>query len=90
MRAVVRLQHDALLVPQRAVSELQGGYQVAVVNSDHKVEIRNVKVGDQVGSDWVVAEGLKPGETIVAEGVQKVRSGALVNPKPFEQQAKAK
>jgi len=90
VRAVVRLQHDALLVPQRAVSELQGGYQVAVVNSDHKVEIRNVKVGDQVGSDWVVAEGLKPGETIVAEGVQKVRSGALVNPKPFEQQAKAK
>jgi membrane fusion protein (multidrug efflux system) len=83
VRAVTQLAHGALLVPQRAVSELQGGYQVAVVNSDHKVEIRNIKVGAQVGSAWVVTEGLQPGETVVAEGVQKVRSGALVNPKPF-------
>jgi RND family efflux transporter MFP subunit len=88
VRAVIRLQQDALLVPQRAVTELQGGYQVAVVGSDDKVAIRTVTVGDRVGSEWVIAEGLKPGERVVAEGVQKVREGAHVNPKPFVAQAK--
>lgn len=83
VRAVVSLQHDALLVPQRAVSELQGAYQVAVVDGDNKVSIRTVTVGDRVGSDWVIAGGLQRGERVVAEGVQKVRSGAKVNPKPF-------
>jgi membrane fusion protein (multidrug efflux system) len=83
VRAVIRLQQGALLVPQRAVSELQGGYQVAVVGGDDKVSIRTVTVGDRVGSQWVIAEGLNPGERIVAEGVQKVRQGAHVNPKPF-------
>lgn len=83
VRAVIRLQHDALLVPQRAVSELQGGYQVAVVDGDNKVSIRTVAVGDRVGNQWVIAQGLNQGERIVAEGVQKVRSGARVNPKPF-------
>jgi RND family efflux transporter MFP subunit len=83
VRAVIRLQQGALLVPQRAVSELQGGYQVAVVGSDDNVSIRTVKVGDRVGTQWVIAEGLNPGERIVAEGVQKVRQGAHVNPKPF-------
>jgi membrane fusion protein (multidrug efflux system) len=70
-------------VPQRAVTELQGGYQVAVVDDQNKVNIRTVKVGDRVGAEWVIAEGLKPGERVVAEGVQKVRAGAQVNPKPF-------
>ena len=88
IRAVIRLQHDALLVPQRAVTELQGGYQVAVVGSDDKVSVRTVTVGDRVGSEWVIAEGLKQGERVVAEGVQKVRQGAHVNPKPFVAQAK--
>jgi membrane fusion protein (multidrug efflux system) len=88
IRAVIRLQHDALLVPQRAVTELQGGYQVAVVGSDDKVNVRTVTVGDRVGTEWVIAEGLKPGERVVAEGVQKVREGAHVNPKPFVAQAK--
>ena len=88
VRAVIRLQHDALLVPQRAVTELQGGYQVAVVGSDDKVSVRTVTVGDRVGSEWVIAEGLKPGERVVAEGVQKVRQGAHVNPKPFVAQAR--
>jgi RND family efflux transporter MFP subunit len=87
VRAVLRLQHDALLVPQRAVSELQGGYQVAVVDSDNKVNIRTVTVGDRFGAQWVIAEGLKPGERVVAEGVQKVRPGARVNPKPFVAEA---
>lgn len=91
VRAVIRLQKDALVVPQRAVSELQGGYQVAVVGPDNKVNIRTVTVGDHVGSDWVISEGLKPGERVIAEGVQKARPGALVNPKPFgTQEAKGK
>jgi membrane fusion protein (multidrug efflux system) len=83
VRAVVNLQHDALVVPQRAVSELQGAYQVAVVDGDNKVSIRTVTVGDRVGSEWVIASGLSRGEKVVVEGVQKVRPGAKVNPRPF-------
>jgi RND family efflux transporter MFP subunit len=83
VRAVVRTEHGALTVPQRAVSELQGGYQVAAVGADNKVSIRTVMVGDRVGGDWIITQGLKPGETIVAEGVQKVRAGIQVNAKPF-------
>jgi membrane fusion protein (multidrug efflux system) len=83
VRAVIRVQQDALLVPQRAVSELQGGYQVAAVGGDNKVSIRTVKVGDRVNSQWVITDGLKPGERVIAEGVQKVRAGMQVNPKPF-------
>ena len=82
VRAVIRMQNGALLVPQRAVSELQGGYQVAVVDADNKVNIRTVKLGERVGNQWIIAEGLKPGESVVAEGVQKVRPGAKVNSKP--------
>jgi membrane fusion protein (multidrug efflux system) len=83
VRAVIRVQPNALLVPQRAVSELQGGYQVAVVDSDNKVSIRTVQAGDRVGNQWVIAEGLKQGERVVAEGIQKVRPGMQVTPKPF-------
>jgi membrane fusion protein (multidrug efflux system) len=90
VRAVIRLQQGALLVPQRAVSELQGGYQVAVVAADDKVSIRTVTVGDRVGTEWVIAEGLNPGERVVAEGVQKVRAGVQVNPKPFAAETKAR
>jgi len=91
VRAVIRLQKEALLVPQRAVSELQGGYQVAVVGPDNKVSIRTVTVGDHAGSDWVISDGLKPGEKVIAEGIQKARPGELVNPKPFSaQQVKGK
>jgi len=91
VRAVIRLQQNALVVPQRAVSELQGGYQVAVVGPDNKVSIKTVTVGDRVGNEWVIPDGLKPGEKVIAEGIQKVRPGAQVNPKPFSaQQAKGK
>jgi RND family efflux transporter MFP subunit len=83
VRAVIRVQQDALLVPQRAVSELQGGYQVATVDDQNKVNIRTIKVGDRVGNQWIVADGLKSGERVIAEGVQKVRPGMPVNPKPF-------
>jgi len=90
VRAVIRLQQGALVVPQRAVTELQGGYQVAVVDDQNKVNIRTVKVSDRIGKEWVIAEGLKPGERVVAEGVQKVRPGAVVNPKPFAAEAQGR
>ena len=90
VRAVTSMQHDALLVPQRAVSELQGGYQVAVVDRDDKVRIRTVTVGDRVGTQWIIANGLNRGERVVAEGVQKVREGMKVNPRPFTAEAKEK
>jgi membrane fusion protein (multidrug efflux system) len=83
VRAAIRLQQDALLVPQRAVSELQGSYQVAAIDEKNKVSIRTVKVGDRVGNQWIISEGLKPGERVIAEGVQKVHPGMQVNPKPF-------
>jgi membrane fusion protein (multidrug efflux system) len=88
VRTAVRIQKDALLVPQRAVSELQGGYQVAAVDGENKVSIRTVKVGDRVGGQWIIADGLKPGDRVVAEGVQKVRPGMQVNPKPFAAEPK--
>jgi membrane fusion protein (multidrug efflux system) len=90
VRTAIRTQSDALLVPQRAVSELQGGYQVAVVDDENKVSIRAVKVGERSGTDWIIDEGLKPGERVVAEGVQKVRAGMTVNPKPFSAPPKDK
>jgi membrane fusion protein, multidrug efflux system len=88
VRAVIRTQPGALLVPQRAVSELQGGYQVAVVDGDNKVSVRTVTVGDRVGDRWIIADGLTPADRIVAEGVQKVRTGITVKPTPFPAQAK--
>ncbi len=88
IRAAVQLQKDALLVPQRVVSELQGGYQVAVVDGENKVSIRTVTVGNRVGNEWIIADGLKRGERVVAEGVQKVRPGAQVKPKPFVAETK--
>ena len=84
VRALRGTRQNALLVPQRSVTELQGGFQVAVVGPDNKVTIRNVKAGERVGSQWVIDEGLKPGERVVVEGVQKVREGQMVNPKPAD------
>ena len=83
VRAVIRMQPDAMLVPQRAVSELQGAYQVAVVGADNKISIRTVMLGDAFGSERIVTEGLKAGERVVAEGIQKVRPGMQVNPRSF-------
>lgn len=84
VRFSVRAVQGALLIPQRAVSELQGSYQVAVVGNDHKVTIRTVKTADRIGSQWIITEGLNPGEQVIAEGLQKVRDGATVNPIPYE------
>jgi membrane fusion protein (multidrug efflux system) len=88
VRAAVRTQKDALLVPQRAVSELQGSYQVAVVGADNKASIRTVALGNQTGNQWIVTDGLKPGERVVAEGTQKVHPGSLVKPTAFSSEAK--
>lgn len=81
-RFVIETKTGALLVPQRAVTELQNLYSVAVVGAGDKVEFRNVKVGPRVDSLWVIEEGLKPGEKVIVEGLQKVRDGATVSPKP--------
>jgi membrane fusion protein (multidrug efflux system) len=83
VRAVTRIMEGALLVPQRAVTELQGAYQVAVVGNDDRVSIRGVQVGEREGTMWIVENGLRPGERIVVEGLQRIRSGMLVSPKPF-------
>jgi membrane fusion protein, multidrug efflux system len=83
LKSIVRIQKGALAVPQRAVTELQGRFQVAVVGDDGKVSIREVKTGDRVGSLWVIESGLKTGDRVVAEGTQKVREGMQVNAKPY-------
>ena len=88
VRALMGTEKDALLVPQRAVGELQGNYQVAVVGADNKVKITPVKVGERTDGYWIVKEGLKPGGRVVAEGTQKVRDGSKVDPKPYSPEQK--
>jgi RND family efflux transporter MFP subunit len=90
IRAATYSRVAALLVPQRAVSELQGTFQVAVVGSDNKVSLRNVKVAERVGSQWIIDDGVKAGEMVVVEGVQKVRDGITVNAKPLSAPAGGK
>ncbi len=78
VRAQTDVKKGALLIPQRAIMELQAGYQVAVVGSDNKVSIRPVKAGERLDSSWLIDEGLKPGERIITEGLQKVKQGTVV------------
>jgi membrane fusion protein (multidrug efflux system) len=85
IKALIETQKGALLVPQRAVTELQGRFQVAVVGSDHKVDFRWVKVGERAGSLWVINEGLKLGENVIVEGIQKVKAGMTVTSKPYQE-----
>ena len=82
VRAPMETVRGALLVPAQAVQEIQGAYQVAVVGPDDKVALRTVKAGEQVDGLWVITEGLKPGERVVTEGLQKVKDGIVVRPKP--------
>ena len=84
IRAVTQTYKSALLVPQRAVSELQGIYQVAVVGADNKVTIKSVKLGPQFGDMWIVESGLGPGENVVVDGLQRVRNGVMVAPTPYK------
>jgi membrane fusion protein, multidrug efflux system len=91
--ARVRFKSDtvkgALVVPQRAVAELQSSYQVAVVGAGNRVHIQPVKVGEQVGFQWIVESGLHSGERVVAEGTQKAKEGMVIDPQPYEQQTAA-
>jgi membrane fusion protein (multidrug efflux system) len=89
IRAEMGIRKAALVIPQRAVSEVQGRYLVAVVTPENKVAIKPVKVGQWFGQLWVIDEGLKAGEKVVAEGTQKVRDGMVVSPKPFVAEAQA-
>jgi membrane fusion protein (multidrug efflux system) len=82
VRIQTSMKKNALLVPQSAVKELQGGYQVAVVSAGNKASIRPVKVCEKVGTMWVIDEGLKPGDLVVVEGIEKLKDGTLVVPKP--------
>ena len=82
VRVETGMKKGALLTPQSAVAQSQGSYQVAVVGSDRKVSMRAVKPGQTVGTMWVIDEGLKPGEQVVVEGLQRVKEGSLVTPKP--------
>jgi membrane fusion protein (multidrug efflux system) len=82
VRVETELKTNALLLPQSAVAQSQGSYQVAVVGSDHKVRMRTVKPGATVGTMWVIDQGLKPGEQVVVEGLQQLREGTAVAPRP--------
>ena len=81
VRAAIGVRTGALLVPQRSVNDTQGTYSVAVVDPKNIIRFASVKVGDRVGSKWVIEEGLKPGERVVTDGLFKIRPGAPVNPK---------
>ena len=90
IRAVLDTRKNAILVPQRAVTELQGTYQVAVVGSDNIARIRKVKPGDRIGGLWVIEDGVAPGERVIVEGIQKVRDGVPVQPKPYARKAETR
>jgi membrane fusion protein (multidrug efflux system) len=83
VRAITGVDKGALLVPQRAVVETQGSYSVIVVNSNNQASVRPVKMGQRVGQMWVITDGVKPGEQVIAEGIQKAREGVTVHPKQF-------
>lgn len=83
VRARTGMQHDAILVPQRAVTELQGTYMVDTVGESNKVHLQTVSVGDQIGADWIVSDGLKGGERVIVEGLQKVKEGTAVTVQPY-------
>jgi RND family efflux transporter MFP subunit len=82
VRAVIDLKEGALLVPQRAVRDLQGLHEVAVVGAEETVDLRKVQVGERVGSLWIIEKGLKPGDRVIVEGIDKVRAGEKVKTTP--------
>jgi len=84
IRAVTELRKSAVLIPQQAVSELQGVYQVGVITSDNKVTIKAVKLGPQFGNMWVVESGLQAGDNVVVDGLQRIKTGMTVAPTPFK------
>jgi membrane fusion protein (multidrug efflux system) len=86
VRAKVETRRGAILVPQRAVMELQGSYLVAIVDAQNTMHIKPVRVGNQVGNDWLIEKGLEPGERVIAEGTQKIKEGTVVDPQPYQAQ----
>jgi membrane fusion protein, multidrug efflux system len=89
VRFVADMKKGAMVIPQEAVNELQGGYQVAVVDENNKVSIRPVKMGERIGSMWEVTEGLKPGDRVIVQGLQKAREGSTVAVKDWTPPADA-
>ena len=89
VRFVADMKKGAMVIPQEAVNELQGSYQVAVVGNDNKVSIRPVKMGERIGAMWEVTEGLKPGDKVVVQGLQKAREGSTVTAKDWTPPADA-
>lgn len=83
IRAQTHVLENSIILPQRAVMELQGSYEVAVVGESNRVSLASVQVGQQVGTEWIIQEGLKPGAQVVVEGTQKAKAGTVVNPKPW-------
>src|SRR5262249_22538530 len=83
IRAETQLRTNTLVVPQRAVMELQSAFQLAVVGDSNKVSVVSVTVGRKVNSDWIIEGGLKPGSRVVVEGTQKAKAGTVVNPRPW-------
>ena len=86
VRAKIETRRGAILVPQRAVMELQGSYVVAIVDAQDKAHLKSVQVGEQVGNNWLIEKGLEPDERVVAEGTQKVKDGTVVDPQPYQAQ----
>ena len=89
VRFVADMKKGALVVPQEAVNELQGNFQVAAVDQNNKVSIRPVKMGERIGAMWEVTEGLKPGDKVVVQGLQKAREGSTVTAKDWTPPADA-
>ncbi|MBU0714932.1 MAG: efflux RND transporter periplasmic adaptor subunit [Verrucomicrobia bacterium] len=87
IRFVIQMYNGALLVPQRAVTEIQGTYHVVVVDKNNRASIRTVQMGERSGAFWIVKQGLNAGERLVVEGAQKVREGTIVSPKPYQPDA---
>ena len=87
VRALTDTYEKALLVPQRAVTELQGSYMLAIIGPDKKASLRPVKVAERVGNLWVITQGIKPGELVVVAGTQKIKEGQAVNPKIVDQES---
>ncbi|MGH9664569.1 MAG: efflux RND transporter periplasmic adaptor subunit, partial [Bryobacteraceae bacterium] len=82
IRVRVRERKDVLLVPQRAVQELQGAQSVLTVGPGNKADARNLVLGERTGTDWIVDQGLKPGDRVIVDGLMTLRPGAPVNPQP--------
>ncbi len=83
VRAKTDVRKAALLVPQRAVTELQGACQVATVDAQNKAHIKTVQLGEQLGTEWLIEKGLAPDDRVIVEGTQKIKEGTVVDPEPF-------